>query len=1242
MPAVILALLAALAIDPQVASRCEESTMVSRARALASEGRYADAETVLTRCADAHDTLEMRFLFERGNVLMQRSRAEATAAPIEAAVQSYSQALVLARRARDAELLRAVANNLATALLESARPREAADLLLEVGEPAESSSAARYFFNLGVAQARLGDEIHAELSLLRTLELTPTFAPAIEESIHLADLRSDGAAFAAKVASQLVRGGALLSAADVLRFAIGRRWESDRGSIELAAAFTQYLTASNVTAAEFYSAWRSKLGWLERDLLARQRVAALERVYRGAVHANEAANREPFSAWRNRDEDRQTFAEFVTMVGRHMEENHDYADAVTRYLLAATVNASEATALARAAAVVASDDAFPGAHELLAVVTNRYVVERKRFEHSPQKDAEISALIGFAFGRYDSEDDRLKSANFLARAARIYGPARIPDLHAKLAEIYQILGQQDGAMEEYKLAYAQYDDDTKRKELTARILNFGEETTVTAPWPIIMVSEKLLPEVELERIATHDTDVVPPQFLAEEELIGAADAPRRETAEAWLAPTAVDLLRPAKDAFGNFEYYTVSPAAAARQAASLDEVRHFAVVATAPFLANDLSTTFRYRRTDANYDVPSVGSDDRDATGYSLSVNALAGNRAVIIAEVRHDDDLRHGYGVAPARPEDASWKRRDTYNVADVRLARLDGQLQAHGAAFVREVDLQPLVSATQVSLDESGRWRAGETSRVRTTGGSLDVWGALLNPLRRFALKPRDETEQAESGSIGGRWTITTGLSLRGASVSEHRAFGSDDVVVFPASEIGAPTAVARVFRGDRGDYNLADVLGWVAPGYSGDWWSASAGARLRLQSGRGRGEKDDQTVTWRNLLPFARIEIAHNGNDASNPRSLFIAEFNRYASTFPVSVVRWASSRSADYIDYAFADVDSDGMLDPAERDAAVPLRSFGETRVGEAATRSIGSRSAETTDEVTIGFRREILPKKILSDVRIWATFQRITNVLEFRPFVENGEGERPARRGDYVFDRNVIEGVPLYTLTNGLRFSGGGAIVNGDRERRNAAVTGEISTAPRRGITFRASATVARAEWQVGKDFIAYDDPTHVISSVNDVGLLTSDASGSWGAVTFVANDFRSIVAQGNHWRYQVDALCPVALRHRWNFSVGATIAGRDGLVYEDFVTALGRDGAVRQVSIDERRLPSQHTLDLRLEKVFGGSQGFRTGLRLDCINCTNRSVVTRVINQRNSIITGSDQDATTGRAIRVGMKLSWR
>jgi hypothetical protein len=565
-----------------------------------------------------------------------------------------------------------------------------------------------------------------------------------------------------------------------------------------------------------------------------------------------------------------------------------------------------------------------------------------------------------------------------------------------------------------------------------------------------------------------------------------------------------------------------------------------------------------------------------------------------------NNDKVKNGRGAAFDRPPETTWDQTtpaDRWKFEDTQVFGSNFTMTALISTNDGGFTLHPQGGNRTTVLDEDGIWR-----------NSFFVF---------------DQTATINQYKLDGNWFINAGSSDHelkfGASYREQE---NDSLSSLPGDGYAVLTCEGYGCEPTDEDGNFLDdvelvewirhnvavtseyTAAWLQDTWTHDRWTITAGLRYDDQKAHNDALVDPGQPDVPNGL-FPRIDF--KGDDAGGldwksivPRvgvtyalgekrqTLLRGTYSQYAAQLGQWVPNLVSPTSPySYVYYYFTDANRNLRLDPGEKDSLsyyyVYNVNFADPSAS--ANRMDPNLDPYMTDEATLSLQHA-LP----GNVGVSATFiyRETKDYLDKRPFVFDENGDvRLVSASDYVSDGSeqfvlpdgrVVE-VPQYALRDGVSFTGGSLLTNGDRKIDYWGVNLGIEKPMANHWSLRGSFTYGDAKMKVGSEFKSWDDPTDVIS----LGY------GFWGDSNDIYLDesygTHRLALLNNRWSFNLSGIFQVAPESPWGFNVGASVAGREGY---PFVPAASRSVHATQVAskLDAFRFNDLYTVDARVDKEF--------------------------------------------------------
>jgi hypothetical protein len=453
------------------------------------------------------------------------------------------------------------------------------------------------------------------------------------------------------------------------------------------------------------------------------------------------------------------------------------------------------------------------------------------------------------------------------------------------------------------------------------------------------------------------------------------------------------------------------------------------------------------------------------------------------------------------------------------------------------------------------------------------------------------------------------------------------------------------------------------WVQDTITTDRWTINVGLRYDGQS----VENLASTSPANPDTPFLP-ELAFTGNDAGGfnwdtvvprvgvtyalgeeRRTLIRGTYSRYAEQLGQSVgSRVNPVGSYSYVSYYFTDADGDLVLDPEEFASFYYPYYYNVDPGNPTAVSTINvtdpGLDPSLTDEITVGVEHGFTANFAVGAT---LTYRNVSDIPESRLLIEDETGTvRAATVNDWVLagteSGTLPDGstatAPYYTLRDGVANTGGRFYTNGDREQDYLGLTVNFTKRLANRWRLAGYVNVNDWEWDVGPEFLLFDDPTD--TTVDNNELAYQDGNETVGERSAGSGDKGDIWA-GSSWTFNVNTLYEVAPDRPWGFNVGASVTGREGFVSPVYVPIGGPSRRLQLTSFDAIRNDDILLVDVRLDKEFTvGDLGITVSA--DVFNLFNEDYVLQ--RQRNLAAGTANQvrEVLSPRVIRLGLKLRFR
>ncbi len=704
---------------------------------------------------------------------------------------------------------------------------------------------------------------------------------------------------------------------------------------------------------------------------------------------------------------------------------------------------------------------------------------------------------------------------------------------------------------------------------------------------------------------------------------------------------------------------------------SVDEVLDLGVEAGGPIVADRLWLWGSYGRNDIKQFAQNGDPDDTLLENSALKLNGQATTADSLVASWNRGDKIKQGRRPGSNFSSSATWNQdgpTEIWKLEDVHVlspdlfldglySHVDGgfELQSRGGSYPGTVAI-----ADEPLLDTDGVWKNSYFSGI----------------------SDRNSDDYQADGSY---FFTTGGLSHELKAGFSYRTFEVESAFGYPGRNVRHRSCegtglcgstggldIAEAFRTSATPHRMTYTAGWAQDTLSAGPWTLNAGLRYDVQEGENLASVVQANPAVPDLLPA----IDFPGNDAGglkwqtlSPRlgvtyalgaerkTLLRASVSRFAEQLSSVDVTRVNPTGPAFYRLLFDDTNGDNIWEPGEE--ATPIRAVGVDPSDPTAlvTPNVTDPGLDPslTDEVVLGAEHAFLPELVVGADLTW---RRVTGILETRDLVVGADGVvRPAERGDYVFDHRVAsdgvtvpdlpDGTPwsadYYSLRDGLEFTGGQLLTNGDSERdyRGAGLT--VTKRLSKRWMARGYFQYGKAEWQVADSTLRFDNPT------DDPSAEDGTASDPHGGLFYVQSQgsgaFQDVLVQST-WSANLNGLYEIAPDRPWGFNVAGDLQARQGYPLTYYYTDLVADGSEIQAAavptVDRFRADDVYDLDLRLEKDVPFTAQLSGILSLDAFNVTNRSSVLQRDRELNAGTANFLTESLSPRIYRLGFRLSWR
>ncbi|MFY9826399.1 MAG: carboxypeptidase regulatory-like domain-containing protein [Thermoanaerobaculia bacterium] len=689
----------------------------------------------------------------------------------------------------------------------------------------------------------------------------------------------------------------------------------------------------------------------------------------------------------------------------------------------------------------------------------------------------------------------------------------------------------------------------------------------------------------------------------------------------------------------------------------IDKVDEYGADVGGPLMKDHLWIWGSYGRSKIGNLVPSGdGGSQLDATKLedtNFKMNFQLGAQDSGVLHYWTNDKLKNGRGAGPNTAPESTLNQTTPSNIYKVEDTFIPSASLVFNALWSRDDGKFTLTPQgglnANIFVDENGVLRGSNfdfkqkaiIDQYKADGSYFFNTGGASNELK-FGGSFRQQENHSGTVWPGGKKVVD------GATLGFDP--GIDQVIFYRNRTVGI-----------QGNYGA----GWVQDTLTHDRWTINAGVRYDKQDLKNLPASDPGNPEAQGLLP----PLVFKGNDAGGfswntfePRigvtyamgkdrtTLLRGTYSRYAEQLgqlPLSTR--VNPIGYGYAYFYFADANHNHILDPSELSSLQFAYTYNIDPNNPAGLPpSINSRNLgpTLTDEVTFGVDQGIGPNFA---VGVNFIYRHIHDVPELRFLVvDESTGQiRTVTRADYVPNGTVTgtlpngstSTVPVYTLRDGLDFTGGTLYLNGSRTQDYKGVTASFTRRLVNHWSAQGHFNYNDWTWNVPSQYKQSHDPTNIVSDGlgfpdgNDIHFEQSGGSGNKGDVLL-----------GAKWSFGLYSLYQIAPESPWGFNIAGSLNGRQGYLSPPYIKASGGTGSrrVQLAPIEEFRNDNIITLDARIEKSFHiGETELLLGV--DGFNLANKSyVLQRDRNVLDGDLANQVTERLSPRVVRIGATLRFR
>jgi hypothetical protein len=386
--------------------------------------------------------------------------------------------------------------------------------------------------------------------------------------------------------------------------------------------------------------------------------------------------------------------------------------------------------------------------------------------------------------------------------------------------------------------------------------------------------------------------------------------------------------------------------------------------------------------------------------------------------------------------------------------------------------------------------------------------------------------------------------------------------------------------------------------------------------------------EKVAWNTISPRLGFTYDLTGDG----RTIIRASYGRFYDLLDLweNVGRFNPATGTE-VDVPWTDLNNDGFIQGNEVDLETIywFSNYNQEDPGSAVSTNVRDpdTKAPTTDEIILGFERELVP-----DFSFGANFiyKKFANMFFFDWFADNTDGTtRPfpslppgTQQNAWIPVTEEFEGqtVTYYDLAEG--FSRDGDLLTNrpdyDQVYRGFEITGRKRLSNRWMMNF--GLTLASHKENYGE--AAIYDPTN-------------------GAIREGSNVAFSSVFMNSTWNFKLDGMYQLP----GGFNIAGKLNGRQGYIFPLTFRSDNRSGGIGRTEVllepfGDSRLDNLWYVDLRLEKMFTFDR-YKLSLMVDGFNMTNAAPVLERERRQNMSNANKIRDILSGRIFRFGVRFNF-
>jgi hypothetical protein len=705
---------------------------------------------------------------------------------------------------------------------------------------------------------------------------------------------------------------------------------------------------------------------------------------------------------------------------------------------------------------------------------------------------------------------------------------------------------------------------------------------------------------------------------------------------------------------------------------SVNKITEYGFEAGGPVLRDQLwfwgSFATNDVRNRSGGDVPEdVQPDDTLLENSAFKLNWQIASPNSFAASWNNGDKNKFGRSAGPTRPAPTTWDQRGPtaiYKFEDTHIfnssffltgnySKVDGGFELACKACLAAGDL----SQTPETLwDENAVWQnsylSGRSSRPSTEWKLAGSFFFNTGSSTSHELK------------YGGR--------LRSFEAESPFHWPGRDVFHINQALVGTePFDMVVAHRGETPLITQDYTSAWVQDTITLGRWTINAGLRYDLQDGANEPFEIAGNPAFPELMPALSFDGNDGGFDwqsiaprvgltyalGEERKTLLRASFSQFAEQLSTTEFIRSNPLGDAYAYMTFEDQNGDSIWQADEPiEELIDWADFDPTDPSATVSPNLTDPSLDPplTNEAIIGAEHSLVPEFVVGAT---ITYRLTTDWMEERDLIVDGSGAtRAAGPGDYVRDGATTGVLPngqafsqeLWALNPDLSYTGGTALVNGDREVEYLGASINFVKRLSNQWMLRGFVNYGDAEWKIPSSFFATQDPNNFspLDAADDPYQRTQDDPGDIFLVPSTGSGAKDDVLIQSSWSYNLNGMYQVAPDRPWGFNVAANLYGREGYPLPYYNTETGSDGRTRNIQItgvqDSFRVDDIFTVDGRLEKEFAASGDVGFTFSLDVFNIFDESTELQRARQLNSGQPNYLRETLSPRIWRLGVRLNWR